>query len=193
MPVTGTVIPARRACPGPGPRSRASAAATFAASVKLAHGANVIDVAATASGRAAALTAFRVTREERVAVPDLAGLSAGDAERAAGRLDLKLESERGGGFLDSLVPRRHRTSASSRRCPARACAAADRPPAGRPLLLSRSARRHRDQPDPRLAAVAHDAEHDAALDRVAVPALDAVARARPARRGRPATARPSSS
>ena len=79
---------------------------TFTSEVPLAHGANVIDVAATARGRSAALTAFRVTREERVAVPDLVGMSVDDAARDADRLDLRLESERGGGFLDSLVPRR---------------------------------------------------------------------------------------
>ena len=66
----------------------------------------MIDVAATARGRAAALTAFRVTREERVAVPELVGLAVSDAVRDAERLDLKLETERGGGFLDPLVPRR---------------------------------------------------------------------------------------
>ena len=105
MQVRGTVNP-------PGARVRVQGHAAhvsggeFTTSVKLAHGANVIDVAATASGRAAALTAFRVTREERVGVPDLAGLSVDDAEDAAKQRDLKLEAERGGGFLDSLVPRR---------------------------------------------------------------------------------------
>ena len=105
MLVRGTVSP-------PGARVRVQGHAAqvsggeFSSSVKLAHGTNVIDVAATAGGRAAALTAFRVTREERVAVPDLAGLSVDDAEQAARKLDLKLERERGGGFLDSLVPRR---------------------------------------------------------------------------------------
>ena len=105
MQVRGTVSP-------PGARVRVQGHAAqvsggeFISSVKLAQGANVIDVVAAASGRAAAMTAFRVTREERVAVPDLAGLSVDDAEQAAGKLGLKLESERGGGFLDSLVPRR---------------------------------------------------------------------------------------
>jgi hypothetical protein len=105
MQVRGTVSP-------PGARVRVQGHAAqvsggqFTSSVKLAHGTNVIDVAATASGRAAALTAFRVTREERVAVPDLAGLSVDDAEEAADKLGLELKSERGGGFLDSLVPRR---------------------------------------------------------------------------------------
>jgi hypothetical protein len=105
MQVRGTVSP-------PGARVKVQGHAAqvsggeFVSSVRLAHGTNVIDVAATARGRAAALTAFRVTREERMAVPDLAGLSVDDAERAAAKLGLKLESERGGGFLDSLVPRR---------------------------------------------------------------------------------------
>lgn len=105
MLVSGHVSP-------PGARVRVQGRAarvsggTFSSEVKLAQGPNVIDVAATASGRAAALTAFRVTREERVAVPELVGLAVDDAAREAGRLDLKLESERGGGFLDPLVPRR---------------------------------------------------------------------------------------
>jgi len=102
--VTGTVIPASARVRVQGHLARVSNG-TFSASVALEHGANVVDVAATASGRSAALTAFRVTREERVTVPDFTGLSAGDAEKAAGERDLELETERGGGFLDSLVPR----------------------------------------------------------------------------------------
>jgi hypothetical protein len=102
--VTGTVVPASARVRVQGHLARVSNG-TFSASVALDHGANVVDVAATAGGRSAALTAFRVTREERVAVPDFTGLSAGDAEKAAGQRDLKLETERGGGFLDSLVPR----------------------------------------------------------------------------------------
>ena len=105
MLVRGTVSPpgARVRVQG---RSARVSGGEFSSSVALAHGANVIDVAATARGRAAALTAFRVTREERVAIPDFVGLAVADAEQEAERLDLKLESERGGGFLDSLVPRR---------------------------------------------------------------------------------------
>ena len=105
MVVRGSVSP-------PGARVRVQGRAarvsggTFSSQVKLAQGANVIDVAATASGRAAALTAFRVTREERVTVPQLVGLSVDDARRDAERLGLTLEPERGGGFLDPLVPRR---------------------------------------------------------------------------------------
>ena len=103
--VTGTVSPAGARVKVQGHVARVSGN-EFTSSVKLAHGTNVIDVAATARGRATALTAFRITRVERVAVPDFTGLSVGDAEAEAKKLDLKLESERGGGFLDSLVPRR---------------------------------------------------------------------------------------
>jgi hypothetical protein len=105
MQVSGTVSP-------PGARVRVMGHAarvtggSFTTSVKLEQGPNVIDVAATARGRSAALTAFRVTREERVAVPDFTGLSVDDAQGKADELGLELESERGGGFLDSLVPRR---------------------------------------------------------------------------------------
>jgi hypothetical protein len=105
LQVTGTVSPPGARVRVQGRPARVSGG-RFTSSVKLAQGPNVIDVAATARGRAAALTAFRVTREERVAVPDLAGLSVDDAQREAEQRDLELESERGGGFLDSLVPRR---------------------------------------------------------------------------------------
>ena len=102
--VTGTVSPATARVRVQGHVARVSGG-SFTSSVDLDHGANVIDVAATASGRAAALTAFRITREERVAVPDFTGLPAGDAEEEAKQRGLELETERGGGFLDSLVPR----------------------------------------------------------------------------------------
>ena len=78
---------------------------SFTGTVKLVQGPNVIDVAATASGRATALTAFRITRDERVAVPELVGLALDDAQQQADQRDLKLSAERGGGFLDPLVPR----------------------------------------------------------------------------------------
>jgi hypothetical protein len=77
----------------------------FTSTVKLDQGPNVIDVAATASGRATALTAFRLTRDERIAVPEFVGLSVDDARRQAEQRDLELTTERGGGFLDPLVPR----------------------------------------------------------------------------------------
>lgn len=78
----------------------------FTSVVPLVEGPNVIDVAATATGRSAALTAFRVTREQRIAVPDLVGVAADDAAREVERRGLRVEAERGGGLLDPLVPRR---------------------------------------------------------------------------------------
>ena len=183
--MTGTVSPAGARVKVQGHVARVSGN-EFTSSVKLAHGTNVIDVAATARGRATALTAFRVTRVERVAVPDFAGLSVGDAEAEAKKLDLKLESERGGGFLDSLVPRRIGVCDQEPAAGEKVRRGDDGPRARRALLLSSGARRDGDQRDARLAAVAHHAEHDPALDRVAAAALDAVAAGSHARRGRPA-------
>jgi hypothetical protein len=77
---------------------------SFTAVVPLEHGPNVVDVAATARGRRAALAAFRVTRDERVRVPDLAGVAADDVEREVEPLGLRVEVRRGGGLLDRLLP-----------------------------------------------------------------------------------------
>jgi hypothetical protein len=76
---------------------------TFTAVVPLDEGPNVVDVAATARGRRTALSAFRVTRDERVAVPDLAGSAAGEVEPEIERLGLRVEVRRGGGLLDRLL------------------------------------------------------------------------------------------
>ena len=76
----------------------------FTAVVPVEHGRNIVDVAATARGRRTALAAFRVTRDERVAVPDLAGVPAGEVERAIEPLGLRVEVRRGGGLLDRLLP-----------------------------------------------------------------------------------------
>ncbi len=102
--VSGTVNPPGASVRVQGHAARVSGS-TFSATVTLAQGPNVIDVAASASGRAVAMTAFRLTREERVAVPQLVGLSLDDARTQAGQRDLQLTTERGGGFLDPLVPR----------------------------------------------------------------------------------------
>jgi hypothetical protein len=77
---------------------------TFTAVVPLEHGLNIVDVAATARGRRTAVAAFRVTRDERVAVPDLAGVAAADVEREIEPLGLHVEVRRGGGLLDRLLP-----------------------------------------------------------------------------------------
>lgn len=102
--VSGTVSPPGARVKVQGHLARVSGT-SFTSTVNLAQGANVIDVAATARGRATALTAFRVTRDERVAVPELVALSLDDATKQAQERDLKVSAERGGGFLDPLVPR----------------------------------------------------------------------------------------
>jgi hypothetical protein len=102
--VTGTVSP-------PGARVRVQghlaqvSGNSFTSTVTLDQGANVIDVSAAAGGRATAFAAFRLTRVERVSVPDFVGQSIDDAQKAADKLGLTLTTERGGGFLDPLVPR----------------------------------------------------------------------------------------
>jgi hypothetical protein len=102
--VSGTVSPPGARVKVQGHLAQVSGG-SFTSTVKLAQGPNVIDVAATARGRATALTAFRLTRDERIGVPDLTGLSLDDAQQEADSKDLKLSAERGGGFLDPLVPR----------------------------------------------------------------------------------------
>jgi Glucodextranase, domain B/PASTA domain len=102
--VSGTVSPSGARVKVQGHLAQVSGN-SFTSTVNLAQGPNVIDVAATARGRATALTAFRVTRDERVAVPELVGLALDDATKQAEQRDLKLTAERGGGFLDPLVPR----------------------------------------------------------------------------------------
>lgn len=102
--VSGTVSPSTARVQVQG-RSAQVNGGRFRSEVSLEPGANVIDVAATARNRSAALTAFRVTREQRVTVPELIGAGVEDAERSATRRGLSLERERGGGFLDPLVPK----------------------------------------------------------------------------------------
>jgi hypothetical protein len=102
--VSGSVSPSTAQVQVQGRRAQVSGG-RFSSQVALEPGPNVIDVAATARNHAAALTAFRVTREQRVTVPDLVGSGVDDAERKIERRGLSLERKRGGGFLDSLVPK----------------------------------------------------------------------------------------
>ena len=75
------------------------------AQVALDPGSNVIDVIATARGRGTAMTAFRVTREMPVEVPDLDGLRGTRARGASSpRSGRKAEVEERGGLLDDLLP-----------------------------------------------------------------------------------------
>jgi hypothetical protein len=85
-------------------RSAEVVAGTFTAEVDLDPGTNVIDVAATAPAYAPALTAFRVTREMPVKVPDLSGLSPDDARKRVTALGLELDQRDGGGLLEPLLP-----------------------------------------------------------------------------------------
>ena len=102
--VSGSVSPSSARVQVKGKRAQVSGG-RFSSEVALEPGPNVIDVAATARNRAAALTAFRVTREQRVTVPDLVGAGVDDAERRIERRGLVLERKRGGGFFDPLVPK----------------------------------------------------------------------------------------
>ncbi len=81
---------------------------TFSVVVPLEPGANVLDVIASARNRRSALTAIRVTRDERVEVPDLVGTPVSELEDELDPLGLDVETERGGGLLDPLIPREER-------------------------------------------------------------------------------------
>src|SRR5215218_3690388 len=78
--VAGTVEPASADVLVLGQKAPVSGGGSFSATVSLEPGANVIDVMATAPGRGPALTAFRVTREVPVTVPDLDGMNAQEVE-----------------------------------------------------------------------------------------------------------------
>ena len=77
----------------------------FRAQVALEPGANVIDVIATARGRGTAMTAFRVTREMPVKVPDLDGLEVQEVEDAAvRRRPARPTSPSGTSLIEELLP-----------------------------------------------------------------------------------------
>ena len=77
---------------------------TFATRVALDEGANLVDVAASAPGRRPASTAVRVVRISPVEIPDLEGENAEDAVEQLEDLRLEVETRRGGGLLDDLLP-----------------------------------------------------------------------------------------
>jgi hypothetical protein len=102
--VRGTVEPATAQVRVLG-RPASVSGGSFSIQVPIEPGANVVDVMASASGRAPMLTAFRVTREVLVVVPDLSGQDSGDAEDSLKGLGLKIDARRGAdGFLDGLLP-----------------------------------------------------------------------------------------
>ncbi len=75
----------------------------FRASVPLREGTNVIDVLASADGRAPAMTALRVTREVTVRVPDVAGLAPRDAEDRLAAAGLRSRVIDESDLLDALL------------------------------------------------------------------------------------------
>jgi hypothetical protein len=101
--VRGTVEPAGASVRVLGDQADVSGG-TFRAQVALQPGANVVDVIATARGRGTAMTAFRVTRELPVKVPDLDGLEVQEVEERLSEAGLRAEISERGGLLDELLP-----------------------------------------------------------------------------------------
>jgi hypothetical protein len=77
---------------------------TFRAQVALEPGANVIDVIATARGRGTAMTAFRVTRELPVKVPDLDGLEVPELQERLAEAGLRPEIRERTNLIEELLP-----------------------------------------------------------------------------------------
>jgi hypothetical protein len=101
--IRGTVRPARARVEVLGRQVTVHGGA-FTAQVPLEPGANLIDVAASASGRRPDFEAMRVVREERVALPDVIGIDADTAQDQLEGLGLKVKLEDAGGFFDPILP-----------------------------------------------------------------------------------------
>jgi hypothetical protein len=101
--VRGTVEPAGASVRVLGDEADVSGG-TFTAEVALDPGANVIDVIATARGRSTAMTAFRVTRELPVEVPDLDGLQVQEVEDKLSETGLRPQIDQRGGLIEELLP-----------------------------------------------------------------------------------------
>jgi hypothetical protein len=101
--VRGTVTPADARVLVRGRQAKVAGGA-FSATVDLEGGVNVIDVVASAGEHARpALTAIRVRRLTTIAVPELLGLSKGDATAKLEGVGLKADVQQdGGGFFDGL-------------------------------------------------------------------------------------------
>ena len=169
----------------------------FTVVVPLEPGINVIDVMATAPRRLPAMTALRVTRDVLVTVPELTGLLEDELDARLEPLGLRADVERGGGLFDVLRPGEPRVCEQEPRAGDAGAARARGARRGGEALLScvlaQSRGRDGDQRDPRAAAVAHDAEHDLALDRGAAPRGARGSRRSRGRRRRRVTSRSSSS
>ena len=103
LEVRGTVSPARADVRVMGIPA-ASNGGEFDVRVPLVEGANVVDVAATASGRSPVLTALRVTRDTRVVVPAVAGQEPDVANGVLEGAGLRAKVDEQGDFLDRLLP-----------------------------------------------------------------------------------------
>ena len=101
--VQGTVEPSGASVRVMGDAAEVSGG-TFRAQVALDPGPNVIDVIATARGRGTAMTAFRVTRELPVQVPDLDGLTEQEVEDELSEAGLRPQVTVRGGLIEELLP-----------------------------------------------------------------------------------------
>lgn len=110
--VRGSVSPASAQVRVRGERAEVSGG-QFRARVALELGTNVIDVMASASRNSPAFTAVRVTRQETVRIPDLAGVSADEARAQLDDLGLRAKIKRKGGIIEELVPRTARVCGTS--------------------------------------------------------------------------------
>jgi hypothetical protein len=81
---------------------------TFATTVELEEGVNLIDVSAAMAGRSSAFRAIRVTHDPRIVVPDLTGEVDVDAAERIDKLGLDPAIDHVGGLFDDFrsgVPR----------------------------------------------------------------------------------------
>jgi hypothetical protein len=101
--VRGTVTPGDASVRVAGEEAEVSDG-TFIAQVGLQPGGNVIDVTATSPGRRPATDAVRVVRDMRVKVPNVVGRTPEDAADALRSTGLTSVEERGGSWIDRLLP-----------------------------------------------------------------------------------------
>jgi hypothetical protein len=101
--VRGTVTPGDAAVRVAGEDAEVSDGA-FTAEVGLQPGGNVIDVTATSPGRRPATDAVRVVRDMRVPVPNVVDRTPEDAGAALRAAGLTWVEERGGSWIDRLLP-----------------------------------------------------------------------------------------
>ena len=101
--IRGTVSPADASVRVAGEDAQVSGG-EFSAEVEIQPGGNVIDVAATAAGRRPATDAVRVKRDMRVPVPDVVGEGPDQALDALKTAGLAPVEERGGSWIDRLLP-----------------------------------------------------------------------------------------